>query len=297
MRKALFIYNPGSGKNQSQRPEPIISYLSSKGIETSPFYLSGAADEARLMNILKREHFDLAVISGGDGTINFAINVFVKSDFQIPVGIIPAGTSNDLARNLKIPLEQRKAADLIVIGETTNIDIGRANEDIYFMSSCGGGLFTDISYKTEGALKKRFGPLAYYFRGVEELYRISPFTLSVKTQSGVFEEDILLFFILNGPNVAGLSDLVKGADPADGLLHLVLIKKCTMVDLAGLFLKILKHLSLRGSDKVKIISAPEFQLESKLEIPLSVDGEKRGTLPAKLVVVPQRLTVFTTMGL
>lgn len=296
MRKALFIYNPRSGKNQLQDPGPIISRFSSKDIETSTFCLSRAVDEEHLMNILNREHFDLAVISGGDGTINFVINVLVKYDLKIPVGIIPAGTSNDLARNLKIPLNQRKAVDLIATGETATIDIGRANEGIYFMSSCGGGLFTDISYKTEGQLKKHFGPLAYYFRGVEELYRVSPFTLSVKTQSAVFEDDILLFFILNGPNVAGLSNLVKEANPADGLLHLVLIKKCAMVELAVLFVKILKQLSLSGSDKVKIISAPQFQLESELEVPLSVDGEKRGTLPANLTVVPKKLTVFSTIG-
>ncbi len=296
MRKALFIYNSKSGKNQLQGPVGIMNYLRAKGIETNAFYLSGKDDEERLSDTLNREHFDLTVTSGGDGTINFAINVLVKHDHKIPIGIIPAGTCNDLARNLKIPLNQKKAVDLIAAGETTTIDIGLVNEGICFMSSCSGGLFSDISYKTEGALKKHFGPLAYYFRGVEELSRITPFTLSVKTQSTAFKDDLLLFFILNGPNVAGLSNLVKEADPADGLLHLVLIKKCSMVDLAGLFVKILKDLSLRDSDKVRIISAAEFQLESELEIPLSVDGEKSGTLPANLAVVPKKLTVFSTMG-
>lgn len=296
MRKALFIYNSKSGKNQLQEPAATINHLRAKGIETSVFYLSGTGDEERLINILNRENFDLAVISGGDGTINFAINVLLKSNRQIPVGIIPAGTCNDLARNLKIPLNQKKAVDLIAADKTAAIDIGLINEEIHFMSSCSGGLFADISYKTEGILKKHFGPLAYYFRGVEELARISPFTLSVKTQSALFEDDILLFFILNGPNVAGLWNLVKEADPADGLLHLVLIKECSMMELAGLFLKILKQLSLNSSDKVKIISAPQLQLESEREVPLSIDGEKRGTLPVKLTVVPQKLTVFTIMG-
>ena len=296
MRKALFIYNSKSGKNQLQKPAGIMNHLRTKGIETTAFYLAGTDAEARLNDALNREDFDLAVASGGDGTINFTINALVKAGLQIPVGIIPAGTCNDLARNLKIPLNQKKALDLITTGETTTIDIGLINEGIYFMSSCSGGLFSDISYKTEDALKKHFGPLAYYFRGVEELSRINPFTLSVKTQSGLFKEDILLFFILNGPNVAGLSNLVQAADPADGLLHLVLIKKSAMVELAGLFVKLLQQHSLRDGDQVRIISAPQFQLTSELEVPLSVDGEKRGTLPAKLTVVPKKLTVFSIMG-
>jgi diacylglycerol kinase family enzyme len=97
--------------------------------------------------------------------------------------------------------------------------------------------------------------------------------------------------------VAGLSNLVKEAEPTDGLLHLVLIKKSAIGDLIDIFVKIIKQLPLRDSDKVRIVSAPEFQLESELEVPLSVDGEKNGTLPVKLRVVPKRLTVFTTMGL
>ena len=96
--------------------------------------------------------------------------------------------------------------------------------------------------------------------------------------------------------MAGLWDLVKEADPANGLLHLVVIKECSLRELAGLFVKIIKHRSLRDSDQVRIFSAPELQLESEEEVPLSIDGEKRGTLPAKLTVVPKKLTVFTTMG-
>lgn len=296
MRKALFIYNSKSGRNQLQEPAAAINQLQAEGIAADPFYLSGTGDAERLSYILKEEDFDLAVISGGDGTINFAVNVLLKCKPHIPVAIIPAGTCNDLARNLKIPLDQKKAVELIATSKTAAIDLGLINEETYFTSSCSGGLFADISYKTEGILKKHFGPLAYYFRGVEELARISPFTLSVKTPSVVFEDDILLFFILNGPHVAGLWDLVKEADPADGLLHLVVIKECSLRELAGLFVKILKHHSLHDSDKVRIFSAPELQLKGEGEVPLSIDGEKRGTLPAKLTVVPKKLTVITTMG-
>ena len=297
MQKALLVYNPRSGKSQLQQQASLLNRLSTKGIQTLSFQLSEPTDAGALVDILSRDPFDLAAISGGDGTINFVVNLLLKNDFNIPVGIIPAGTSNDLARNLKVPLNQGKAVELMTLGVTRAIDVGLINESTYFMSSCSGGLFSDISYKTEGALKKRFGPLAYYFRGVEELSRISPFTLSVKTQSAAFEEDILLFFILNGPNVAGLSNLVKEAEPTDGLLHLVLIKKSAIGDLIDIFVKIIKQLPLHDSDKVRIVSAPEFQLESELEVPLSVDGEKNGTLPVKLRVVPKRLTVFTTMGL
>ncbi len=295
MQNALFIYNPRSGKNRLRQPGPILERLTGHGLLTQTFYLSGTNDHQQLIRILSQGHFDSVIISGGDGSINFVVNVLLQNQIELPVGIIPAGTSNDLARNLKIPLQQTKAADLILKGKTSVIDVGLANQKIYFLSSYSGGLFTDISYKTEGKFKKSLGPLAYYLKGIQELSRVNPFSLTVETGSGIIEEDVLLFFILNGPNVAGLSDIVHEANPADGLLHLVLIRKCNPIDLAGLFFNMLGRHSLRGDDKVKVLSAPEFRLSSDREIALSIDGERYDNLPAELNITPQKLTVFSAL--
>ncbi len=293
MRKALLIFNPRSGGNRFNQLDLVLERFKYQKILTQAFCLSESGNDERMINTLTRHHFDLVVISGGDGTINFIVNVLLKNNIQLPIGIIPAGTSNDLARNLKLPLDQKKAVDQIAFGSTVSIDVGLVNETTYFLSSCAGGLFTDISYKTEEDLKKSLGPLAYYLKGIQEFTRIQPFKLIVKTNGNVIEEDILLFFILNGPNVAGLSDLIQNATPTDGYLHLILIKKCDPVDLTGIFFNILGHFSLKDNEKVKIISAPEFELMSNHEIVLSVDGEKSGTLPAKLIVKPNKLTLFS----
>lgn len=295
MQKALFIYNPRSGRNRNRKPDFILNRLTDRGFQTQTFYLSSPDDDQRLIRTLNQDRFDLVIISGGDGSINYVVNVLIQNQIDLPVGIIPAGTSNDLARNLRIPPNQAKAADLIAKGKTSVIDVGLVNHTVYFLSSCSGGLFTDISYKTEGRFKQCLGPLAYYLNGVRELSRVDPFSLTIETDSGTVEEDVLLFFILNGPNVAGLTDLVKEATPADGLLHLVLIKKCTLIDLAGLFFNILERLSLRGNNKVKILSAPEFRIKSNREIALSIDGEKSGNLPVNLTVETKKLTVFSAL--
>lgn len=296
MRNALLVYNPYSGGNRFNSLNSILERFKPQGIQVQTFHLSGLNDNGSLLFILNRHRFDLVIISGGDGTINFVVNVLLRNNISLPVGIIPAGTSNDLARNLKLPLDQKKAADLIALGDTIAIDAGLIDKTDYFMSSCAGGLFTDISYKTEGGLKKNLGPLAYYLKGVQELSRIKSFSLTVNAGTGPLEEEILLFFILNGPNVAGLSDIVKEADPTDGYLHLVLIKKCEPIELTGIFLNILGRISLRGHPNVKIITASQFELKSDREIVLSVDGEKSGTLPAKLNIETKRLTVFSPLN-
>jgi YegS/Rv2252/BmrU family lipid kinase len=295
MQNALLVYNPHSGGNRFNLLDSILERFRSKNIQIQTFQLSGLGDNKTLLKVLTQIRFDLAIISGGDGTINFVVNLLLKNNISLPVGIIPAGTSNDLARNLKLPMDQKKAADLVALGNTIAIDAGLMNKEHYFLSSCAGGLFTDISYKTEGDLKRNLGPLAYYLKGIQELSKIQPFRLNVNTTTGSLEEDILLFFILNGPHVAGLTDLVKEAHPSDGKLHLVLIKKCEPIELTGIFFNILGHISLKNHPGVKIISASQFELKSESEIILSVDGEKSKTLPAKLAIETKRLTVFAPL--
>lgn len=296
MGNALFIYNPRSGGNRSDTLDPIIERFKIHGIKVQTFFFTGPNDNNSLLKILSPHGFDLVVISGGDGSINFVVNQLLKNNINLPIGILPAGTSNDLARNLKLPLDQKKAVDLIALNNTSAIDVGLINRTHYFLSSCAGGLFTDISYKTKGEMKKNLGPLAYYLKGFQELSRIKSFRLTVNTEACSLKEDILLFFILNGPHVAGLSDLVKEADPADGYLHLVLIKKCEPVELTGIFFNILGHIPLHGHPKVKIVTASHFELKSDSEIVLSVDGEKNGTLPAVLSIETKKLTVFSPLN-
>ncbi|NLW48908.1 MAG: YegS/Rv2252/BmrU family lipid kinase [Firmicutes bacterium] len=295
MQNALLVYNPNSGGNRFNPLNSILRRFQSQNIQVQTFQLSRLNDHEILLQALSQIRFDLLIISGGDGTINFVVNLLLKNNISLPIGIIPAGTSNDLARNLKLPLDQKKAVDLIALGNTIAIDAGLMNKDNYFLSSCAGGLFTDISYKTEGDLKKNLGPLAYYLKGVQELSRIQPFRLTVNTATASLQEDILLFFILNGPHVAGLTDLVQEADPRDGNLHLVLIKKCEPLDLTGIFFNILGHISLKDHPSVTIISTSQFELKSEQEIILSIDGEKSGTLPAKLAVETKKLTVFSLL--
>lgn len=296
MRNALLIYNPHSGGNRSNTLEPIIERFKFHDIQVQTFFFSGPNDRHNLIKTLNRHGFDLVIISGGDGSINFVVNQLLKSNINLPIGIIPAGTSNDLARNLKLPLDQKKAVDLIALKNMCAIDVGLINKTNYFLSSCAGGLFTDISYKTEGDLKKNLGPLAYYLKGFQELSRIRPFLLTVNTETCSLEEDVLLFFIINGPHVAGLSDLVKEADPTDGYLHLVLIKKCEPVELTGIFFNILGHIPLHDHPNVKIVTDSQFELKSDGEIVLSVDGEKSGTLPARLNIETKKVTVFSPLN-
>lgn len=296
MRNALLIYNPHSGGNRSNTLDPVLERFKIHGIQVQTFFFTGPNEHDNLLKALNRHGSDLVIISGGDGSINFVVNQLLKNNINLPIGIIPAGTSNDLARNLKLPLDQKKAVDLIALKNTSAIDVGLINKTNYFLSSCAGGLFADISYKTEGEMKKNLGPLAYYLKSFQELSRIRPFQLTVNTETCSLKEDILLFFVLNGPHVAGLSDLVKEAEPADGYLHLVLINKCEPVELTGIFFNILGHIPLHGHPHVKIVTASQFELKSDDKIVLSVDGEKSGTLPARLSIEPKKLTVLSPLN-
>src|SRR5699024_12171008 len=87
-------------------------------------------------------HYDLVVGAGGDGTINEVINGIAKKEYRPGLGVIPVGTMNDFARALLIPREVKKAVDIIVNGQTKQLDIGKVN-DHYFINIAGGGKLTE----------------------------------------------------------------------------------------------------------------------------------------------------------
>ena len=91
------------------------------------------------------------VVAGGDGTVNRVVNVIMKNNINVPLGVIPAGTSNDFARHLKMPNNFSECIEKILAGNIQSVDVGKAN-DKYFVNICSAGLFTNAPQKTDAKL-------------------------------------------------------------------------------------------------------------------------------------------------
>lgn len=250
------------------------------------------SDNGKLLSLMKSTKFDLAVISGGDGTLHTIINLFLNNNIHLPIGVIPAGTCNDFAHCLETPETLEEVLGIIISGKTLEVDVGLINNTTYFLDTCAGGLFVDIAYSTDTELKKNFGPLAYYLQGLTQLANIQPFSLTITTDDNILKEDVLLFLVLNGKHGAGFSHLLREADLSDGIFDIVLIRNCSHIDLASLFFRIMNNELLDDENVISFKSA-NCTLEADRDVPLTFDGERAGEgLPISIKCIPKALRVF-----
>ena len=173
MRKIYFIYNPHSGKEQiGSKLNEIIRTLAEKDNELTVVPTIGYLDAMeRIMNL--KDGYDLVVCSGGDGTLDEVVTGMMKrpAEKRIPIGYIPAGTTNDFAKSLEIPRNMVEAARTAMLGKPFACDIGSFNDDS-FVYIASFGIFTEVSYSTRQEVKNVLGHMAYVLDGVSHITNI-----------------------------------------------------------------------------------------------------------------------------
>ncbi|ESU75325.1 Diacylglycerol kinase family protein [Enterococcus faecalis CBRD01] len=197
MKKARVIYNPTSGKELIKKNlADILSILEECGYEASAFATTPEENSARNeAHRAARAGFDLLVAAGGDGTINEVVNGIAPLKRRPKMAIIPAGTTNDYARALKIPRDNIvKAAEVIKKNQTVKMDIGQAGKN-YFINIAAGGHLTELTYEVPSELKSIFGYLAYLAKGAEMLPRVKPIKMRMTYDEGVYEGNASMFFL------------------------------------------------------------------------------------------------------
>lgn len=293
MKKALLIYNPLSGnRNVPRSLDYIVGRFLEKDILLVPYRI-GNYDNDNILELIKEGNYSFLVISGGDGTVNSIVNLMYKNDLQLPFGLIPAGTCNDFARSLNIPQDLKSCVDIILEGNIAEVDAGLLNDDFYFLNTCAGGNFVDVSYNTNSDFKKNFGSLAYYISALGEVGNIKPVKLKITTDSEVLEEEFLLFLILNGSHAAGFYNVIKEADLFDGCMDILLVHSCPPLEMAGLFLKAINN-DYMNDKNVTWLRTQNCTIEGESESALSVDGERWDKLPITINFIHKMLKVFSS---
>lgn len=169
---------------------------------------------------------DAIVCCGGDGTLSSTADRLLRAGAGLPLGYIPAGTTNDFANFLGLPKEAAQAAELITTGTAEPIDIGRFG-DRYFVYVASFGAFTQTSYATTQSLKNSLGHLAYVIEGIKELPTLQSYAVRVETEEGgVYEGDYLFGSVSNSTSLGGVIKLDPGKVKAtDGKFELTLVKR------------------------------------------------------------------------
>lgn len=291
MKKALLVYNPQSGnRNVPRKLDYIIERFVGNNILITPFRMGSEGNE-RILDVLREGDYSFVVVSGGDGTVNSVVNIMNRNSLQLPIGVIPSGTCNDFARSLNIPLDLKRCMDIIIAGNTADVDAGLLNNEFYFLNTCAGGNFVDVSYNTSSEFKKNFGPLAYYMKALGEVANIKPVKLKITTDNEILEQEILFFLILNGKHAAGFYNVIKEADLSDGFMDILLLINCAPIDLAGLFFKVMNN-DFINDRNVMWLRTKNCTIEGNSDFPLSVDGEKWEKLPITVNFINKILKVY-----
>ncbi|MCX7884872.1 MAG: YegS/Rv2252/BmrU family lipid kinase [Caloramator sp.] len=292
MKRARLIYNPYSGdRSFRMRLDLVIDKLQRGGYEVV-IHRTMSIDD--IYNSVSKDFCDIVVISGGDGTINHVINAMLKNDLNVPIGIIPSGTANDFAAHLNIPKRISQACDIIVKGNTTEIDVGRINER-YFVNVAAGGLLTDVSQKIDINLKNTLGKMAYYIKGIEQLPNFRAIPISIEHENNVINEMVYLFVILNGSTAGGFK-LAPDSTANDGKLNFVAVKSCNLMELFNLFIKMLKGEHLESSNIV-YLKGKKFKIKCNENIETDIDGETGPLFPLDVCISDKKLKIFTPYSL
>lgn len=224
MKKLLFVMNPYAGMRKANRYlSDIITIFNRGGYDVTAYMTAGPGDGARFVQE-RAADVDVVACCGGDGTFNETITGVLRSSADVPLGYIPAGSTNDFAASLHLPTNVVKAAKAIVSGVPNRYDVGRFG-DRYFSYVASFGAFTKASYSTPQNIKNALGHTAYVLEGIQEFSQIRKVHVRMEIDGQDLEGDYLFGAISNSTSVGGILTLdPKQVDMGDGKFELMLVR-------------------------------------------------------------------------
>jgi diacylglycerol kinase (ATP) len=293
--KAHLIYNPAAGPWDLQNAiKRVCSELGKRGWSVDLRKTGQVGDAATMAREAAETGCDIVVVAGGDGTVNEAVNGLVGT--RTALGVLPAGTGNRWARQLRIPhymvvnpLLLHETAATLTEGTMRSVDVGLANGR-YFLCWAGIGLDAQVTAEIEPRPKytKHWGTLAYIIAAVIVAREFRGVRTRVQLDGRIMRGRTLLVLASNIQQYAGQLHRADDARVDDGLLDIYMFK--------GLgFSYALRHtftmLSRRCPHDPKIVhrQAHEIEVRTERTIPLQVDGDPVGTTPVVVSAVPGAL--------
>lgn len=274
-KKLLFVFNPKSGKGLiKDHLVNIVDIMTKAGYMITIYPTQSQGDAIRKVR-KKAKKYDLVVCCGGDGTLDEVVTGMEQSEVNVPIGYIPAGSTNDFANSLGIPKDMEKAAETAVLGNPFPCDVGSFNNDT-FVYVAAFGLFTEVSYQTSQQMKNILGHAAYILEGAKHIMDITSYRMQVMHDDEEIEDEFIYGMVTNSLSVGGFKG-ISGPDVLldDGLFEVTLIKMPkNPIELN----KILGGLTNRENDNELIYSfkTNELHITSDEEVPWTLDGEFGG---------------------
>ncbi|MCT7375742.1 lipid kinase [Chelativorans salis] len=285
-RRALMLTNSKARRGR-ESIEPVIGRLKAGGLAVTVEPFEALPEIARDI-VRLRTTADLVVVCGGDGSVSSAAVAAMESG--LPMGIIPMGTANDLARTLQIPMDLSQAADVIAKGHTRQIDVGTVNGHAFF-NVASIGLSTDLAQGLDPALKRRYGRLGYALAAIKVLTKASRFRARITEKGMVTKVETYQIAVGNGRHYGGGNVVEETAEIDDGHLDLYSLEMTNLWKLA-LMLHSFRSGRHGAWEEVRTARCVEFDIETTKPLPVNADGEIVTATPARFKVHPKAISIF-----
>lgn len=274
-KRLLFIYNPCAGKGKIRgKLVDVIEIFSCNEYEVTVYPTKGPGDAAHVAGA-KGSEYDLVVCSGGDGTLDEVVTGVLDCGADVPIGYIPAGSTNDFAVSLGLPKSMTEAARIAIGGRRFSCDVGSFNKDI-FVYVAAFGIFTEISYETPQSYKNTLGHVAYILEGMKRLPSLRAYYIKVDCNGRETEDEFLFGMITNSTSVGGFKKLTgKYVELNDGLFEVMLIRKPkNPLDLNQIIASLLTENI--DTDRIIYEKTDRITFQSEEAVAWTLDGEFGG---------------------
>ena len=292
-RTAVIIFNPRSGAHlRRDRVAEIAGYrvlLGERGIDAEPLPTTGPGVASDLARRAVEGGVDLVVANGGDGTLNEVLQGM--ADSHTPLGIWPGGTANVLARDLGLPTDPVRMADMLAEGVEQRISIGRAGARYFFLMA-GIGLDASIIQGVSPALKALAGEKAFWVSGLKHIVTWRPESFTIEADGSTFEGAFAA--VGNAPSYGGGFRITPRARLEEAVLDV-----CIFPTRRYAFTYTRDIVACLSGDPTRFGDVIYFKARSLAahgapgnQPWVQVDGELLGQLPMRFATVPDALTVI-----
>jgi YegS/Rv2252/BmrU family lipid kinase len=296
--RALLIANPNAARTEAETVRSIERVIRGAGWSVEVLATGGSGDARRLAEYGVREGVDVVAVLGGDGTTMQAAAALVGTG--VALGLIPGGTGNLLAGNLRLPVNPIRAAEVMVAGRPAPLDLGEILRDgrrDFFAVAAGAGADARVMTETASAQKHRWGMMAYIATTLRILPEIRNVPFEVTVDGTEFEVGAAMLLVANcGEVIPPLIRLGDDISPTDGLLDVIALGANTvgegmraiwdlLTQRGGTYGKDVFAAHARGRDiRVTVASGAEQVVQ--------LDGDPGGETPFVARVVPGAIQVM-----
>ena len=296
MSRILVITNPVAARTTEEAKDRVVATLAGAGWDVDRENTTCAADTFKLAVAGVADGVDAVAVFGGDGTSMQAAAAVVGT--EVALALIPGGTGNVLAGNLRIPMDPLAAVRSITGGRRRRIDLGEvilADGAHYFGVACGAGVDARVMGETLPVNKRRWGIGAYFATTFRVLSEIQSTPCTITVDGTRFEAPAALILILNCaeviPRVVRVRPEIK---LDDGILDLVVVAADSAAGAIRGFLRVLGNSfgTKRETPYLRYARGSEFRIEPAESLPVQFDGDPVGATPFSARVLPGALTVM-----